>query len=125
MFDDAFISTVDGTVSAPRVASADYNAFFNPLAPNTARYRTGMVSGTPGVHDVRANPQLSGLPEIPYRISEGCIWVGGCTTGQVLAHYRDIYRPAAGSPLINAADPADGVVTAIGAIGPDDTNPVD
>ncbi len=36
MFDDAFISTVDSTVSAPRVGSADYNAFFNPLAPNTA-----------------------------------------------------------------------------------------
>jgi hypothetical protein len=63
--------------------------------------------------------------EIPYRIAEGCIWAGDCTTGQVLAHYRQTYRPAAGSPLVNAGDPADGAGTSIGAIGADDNNPAD
>jgi hypothetical protein len=121
----AFISTATGTVSSPRLSSADYNAWFNPLAPNSIRYLPGLVATTPGAHDVQANPKLSGTAEVPYKISEGCLWVGDCSIGQVLAHYRDIYRPAAGSPLINAGDPADGAGTAIGAVGPDDTNPID
>ena len=41
------------------------------------------------------------------------------------SHYREIYRPATGSPLIGAGDPADGAGTFIGAIGADDTNPID
>jgi hypothetical protein len=74
---------------------------------------------------VTANPQFSGVAEVPYRIAEGCVWLRTCTVGEVLAHYRAIYRPAAASPLINAGDPADGQGTAIGAIGPNDTNPLD
>jgi Concanavalin A-like lectin/glucanases superfamily len=120
----AFISA-DAPVSSPRLSSADYNAFFNPLATHSVRYLTGLVSGTPGVHDVQTDPKLAGLSEVPYRVSEGCIWNGDCTTAQVLAHYRDVYRPVTGSPLIAAGDPTDGAGTAIGAVGPDDTNPVD
>jgi len=121
----AFISTFEGTASTPRVSTADYNAWFNRLASSTARYLSGIVGSSPGAHDVQANPKLAGQAEIPYRIAEGCIWTGVCTTAQVLAHYRDIYRPASDSPLINAGDPADGAGTAIGAVGPDDNNPVD
>ena len=36
---------------------------------------------------------------------------------KMLAHYREAYAPAAGSPLIGAGDPADGAGTNIGAIG--------
>jgi hypothetical protein len=50
-------------------------------------------------------------------MSEGCIWLGSCTTGQVLMHYREIYTPTAGSPLINAGSPADGLGAFIGAVG--------
>jgi len=107
------------------VTSADYNGWFNPLAPSTARYLAGIVANTAGEHDVTGNPLFSGPAEIPYRVSEGCIWSGGCTARQVLSHYREIYRPATGSPLIGAGDPADGAGTFIGAIGADDTNPID
>jgi hypothetical protein len=121
----AFVSTADGTLSSARVISADYNAFFNPLANNTSRYLAGIAQNSPGTHDVQADPKLSGSNEIPYKISEGCIWLGEDTTGRVLSHYRDLYRPATGSPLISAGDPNDGAGTAIGAIGPDTSNPVD
>jgi hypothetical protein len=83
------------------------------------------VQNAPGAHDVQANPKLSGANEIPYKISSGCIWLGEDTAGRVLSHYRDLYRPATGSPLINAGDPADGADTAIGAVGSDTANPVD
>jgi hypothetical protein len=43
----------------------------------------------------------------------------------VLSHYRALYQPAAGSPLIKAGNPADGANIAIGAVGPDTSNPVD
>jgi hypothetical protein len=121
----AFMSTADGATSSPRLASADYNAFFNPLQTQSRSYLPGIVSAAAGVHDVQANPKIAGLAEVPFRIGEGCIWLGSCTASQVLAHYREIYRPTTGSPLINAADPADGAGTAIGAVGPDDSNPLD
>src|SRR5262249_50081320 len=112
-FGSAIVGTDAGPVSAPRVASADYNAWFNPLAPATAHYLAGIVSGAAGAHDVDADPQLRAPSEIPYAVSEGCLWLGTCTTRQVLAHYRSVYRPAAGSPLVGAADPADGAGAAI------------
>ena len=107
------------------MTSADYNAFYSPNGPANIRYLPNIVSNPPGDHDVQANPQLAGASEVPYRISEGCLWQQDCTTGQVLSHYREVYRPTAVSPLIDAGDPADGVGTAIGAVGPDDTNPAD
>jgi hypothetical protein len=124
-FGGAFVGAPGGSVSSPRVTSADYNGWFNPLAPSSTRYLAGIVENTPGLHDVIGNPLFTGQPEVPYRVSEGCIWTGGCTTKQALSRYREIYRPAAGSPMINAGDPADGTGTFIGAIGPDDANPVD
>jgi hypothetical protein len=124
-FSGAFVSTPDGVPATPRVTSADYNAWFNPLATSSMSYLAGVVASTPGEHDVVGNPFLAGQPESPYRISEGCIWLKTCSVGQVLSHYREMYRPAAGSPLINAGDPADGAGTAIGAVGPNTSNPVD
>jgi hypothetical protein len=121
----AFVTTPDGAPSAARVGSADCNAWYNPLAKSTTRYRSGIVQNAPGAHDVQANPRLSGNAEIPYKLSNGCVWLGDYTTGAVLSHYRGIYRPAAGSPLIDAGDPGDGNSTAIGAVGPDDSNPAD
>jgi hypothetical protein len=120
----AFVSAPDDPVSSPRVTSADFNAWFNPLAPNSVRYLPGIVASTPGIHDVQANPHLAGQPEVPYLVSEGCLWTGHCTIGSVLAHYRSLYAPASGSPLINAGDPSDGTGVAIGAIG-DGTHPLD
>jgi hypothetical protein len=124
-FGRAFVSTDEASVSSPRVTSADYNAWFNPLASHSVHYRPGIVANTPGTHDVQTDPKLSGDSETPYRIAESCIWIGTCTIKQILAHYREVYRPATGSPLIGGGDPAAGAGTAIGAVGPDDTNPAD
>ena len=38
------------------------------------------------------------------------------TVSKILARYREIYRPAEGSPLIDAGDPADGDGTDLGAV---------
>ena len=125
-FGKAFVSAPNGSITSARVTSADFNAWFNPLAPHAVHYLPGIVAGTPGVHDVTGDPKLSGAPEIPYRIAESCIWIGSCTVAQVLEHYREVYRPAAGSPLIGAGKPATGSGTvAIGAIGADDSDPTD
>jgi hypothetical protein len=115
----AFVSADGGAVSAPRVTSADYNGWYNPLASGSARYLPGIAQGTPGAHDVQADPKLSGKPEIPFAVPQGCVWLGTYTTGHVLARYRHLYLPASGSPLLGAGDPADGLGTVIGAIGPD------
>lgn len=122
----ALVAAPGGSVAGPRVNTADYNGWYNPLTTaSTVLYLPGIVQNAPGVHDVQTNPQFSGPSEIPYRVSEGCVWVGTCSIGKVLAHYRTIDKPAAGGPLINAGDPADGAGTVIGAIGPNTSNPVD
>jgi hypothetical protein len=120
----AIVSAPDDPVSSPRVTRADYNAWFNPLAPDTIRYLPGIVGTTAGIHDVIANPRLASAPEVPYRVSEGCLWTGHCAVGSVLAHYRSVYAPSAGSPVVNAGDPSDGGGVAIGAIG-DGGHPAD
>jgi hypothetical protein len=111
----AFVSADGGAVSAPRVTSADYNGWYNPLASGSARYLPGIAQGTPGAHGVQADPKLSGKPEIPFAVPQGCVWLGTYTTGHVLARYRHLYLPAGGSPLLGAGDPADGLGTVIGA----------
>ena len=116
-FGNALVSAPEGAVATPRVDRADYNAWFNPLATSAARYLVGVVANPAGANDVTGNPLLAGAAELPYRIAEGCIWAGNCTTGQVLAHYRALYQPTATSPLLDAGDPADGLGTPVGAIG--------
>jgi hypothetical protein len=111
-FSDAFVSGPAGGLT-----SADYNAFYNPLAAKTSAYSAGLVVGTPGAHDLTSDPHFAGTPELPYRISEGCVWSKTYQTSEVLRHYREIYAPAPGSSLTDAADPADGAGTDIGAIG--------
>jgi hypothetical protein len=124
-FGGALVSAPGGVIAAPRVGYADYNAWFNPLAPATTPYLPEIVNGVPGLHDVTANPQFAGTVDLPYRIAEGCIWLGNCSTSEVLARYREIYRLSPGSPLVGAGNPADGQGTMIGAVGADTTNPAD
>jgi hypothetical protein len=103
----------------PRVASADYNCFFHPQAPTAASYDPGLVAQKDaGAHDVHADPKFAEGRLIPYSINEADVWNRKHTVSQVLALYRRRYVPAAGSPLLNAGDPADGKGSYIGAIGP-------
>jgi len=114
---------VSGSAGAG-VTYADYNAWFNPLTTQTTNYSDGLVTA-PGEHDVQGDPVFAGTAEIPYPISAGCIWSRTYTTAEVLAHYRQIYSPGDGSPLIGAGDPADGAGSNIGAIGLGDGDPTD
>jgi hypothetical protein len=118
-FDKAFIKGPPGGLSY-----ADYNDFYNPLATKTSSYDTGLAANA-GAHDLKSDPHFAGQPEIPYRISAGCIWSRTYTTAQVLAHYREVYRPGPGSQLVDAGDPADGTGVDIGAIGEGTTDPAD
>ena len=116
----------EASASAPRIAKADYNAWFNPLAAGTARYLPGLAAGSPGRHDVDGDPRFAeAVPQSPYRIDEGAVWRRTFGVSKVLAHYRALYTPRAGSPLIDAGDPADGAGNDIGAIGAGAAHPAD
>jgi hypothetical protein len=116
----------EAAASSPRIAKADYNAWYNPRATQLGHYLGGLVAGAPGGHDVTGDPQFSAdVPEVPYQIDEGAVWLRQYGVSQVLAHYRALYTPGAGSPLIDAGDPADGPGTDIGAVGAGTADPAD
>ena len=54
---------------------------------------------------------------IPFPFLPEDIWNRTKTVSDVLARYRAMYAPAAGSPLIGAGDPQDGAGGNIGAVG--------
>jgi hypothetical protein len=117
-------SDSDGIVSgAGSLTYADYNDFWNPLATKTSPYSAGLV--TPGSHDLQSDPHFAGTPEQPFQISAGCVWSRTYTTAQALTHYREMYAPASGSPLIDAGDAKDGESTDIGAVGSGAGDPAD
>lgn len=108
----------EATIASPRIAVADYNAWYNPNATTTGRYAPGIVAGTAGTHDVTAPPLFTGdVPQAPYMIDEGMVWQRTYKVSQVLNYYRALYTPRPGSPLIDHGDPADGPGNDIGAVG--------
>jgi len=116
----------ESSVSAPRIANADYNAWFNPLASSTGHYMPGLVGGAAGAHDVTGDPMFAGdVPQVPYQVDEGAVWSRAYGVSQVLGYYRALYTPRAGSPLVDAGDPADGAGNDIGAIGAGADDPAD
>jgi hypothetical protein len=116
---------------------ADYNAFYSPDSSQPENYDAivpGHNEGEPGFagHDVSgtgatgvlngrlaAHP-FAGVRDDPYSVDEAAVWNRQLGMGQVLAGFRDRYRPAAGSPIVDAGDVADndsqGRRTDIGAI---------
>jgi hypothetical protein len=65
------------------------------------------------------------VPQAPYPIDEGMVWLRQLGVSEVLSYYRALYTPKNGSPLIGAGDPADGADDNIGAIGPGASDPLD
>ena len=66
----------------------------------------GIASGTPGGHDVNADPMFTGaVPQAPYQIDDGCGVVAQYGVSQMLGYYRALYTPAPGSPLVDPAIP--------------------
>ena len=118
------------TKPTTRMLYADYNCFFNPLSTNKTIYTLSIEGKTlrkddgfakhdlPVGGDVNAqvDPKFKGpLPkEFPFQDED--IKSGKVTLSQMLAHFRDLYTPAPGSPLIDAGDPADGAGTDIGMV---------
>jgi hypothetical protein len=94
---------------------ADYNLFHNPdsTAPS---YEPGAVAGGNGEHDVADSPRFAVGSEIPYSVDEALVWNRVKRVSEVLAHYRQLYEPAAGSPLVDAGSPGGTSGADIGAI---------
>lgn len=105
-----------------RLGYLDYNLYFSPGAKSHRLYALGVAGKAEkdagfGKHDlVEADPKFKGpLPDV-FPFEDADIQAGKVTVSQMLARFREIYTPEAGSPLIGAGDPADGAGTDIGAV---------
>jgi hypothetical protein len=110
--------------SAGTLVAADYNAFYTPDVTTKDNYAAAdLTEGTtPGfaAHDVgggglgtkdgqlAASPFAGARPvPIDMLVDEGAVWAGTQKVSQILSAFRARYAPAAGSPVIDAGDPAD------------------
>jgi hypothetical protein len=112
------------------LAYGDYNCFFNPDATSLTRYQDAGL----GVHDcggsaLAADPMFARARSVPFPFGDGDIWARRITVSQILAFYRGMYAPSAGSPLIDHGDPVDDTGgtrnTDIGAVGAGQPHPDD
>jgi hypothetical protein len=141
--------TQDGTalIRAPTVMDpmppllyyTDYNLFYNPKSPVQVIYGVGVAGKTMrtdpgfGYNDVPAggapnmqvDPKFTGPIPLSFPFSDDDLIARATTVCQVLAYYRSVYTPAAGSPLTDAGDPQEGAGNDIGAIGSGVDNPLD
>jgi hypothetical protein len=108
----------------------DYNCFYNPDATQVTRY----ASSGFGSHDCggalgSADPKFAQARIVPFPFGDGDIWARRVRVSQILAFYRGVYTPSAGSPLIDQGDPSDDTGgtrnTDIGAVGSGNAHPDD
>jgi hypothetical protein len=123
----------------PRLGYADYNLFYSPKAKVPRNYLLTVADKVErkdagfgrndvprrGEVDAQADPKFKGPIPKAFPFSDDDIRSGKVTVSKILAHYRAVYSPAEGSPLIDAGDPADGKGTNIGAIGSEKDSTVD
>ena len=114
-----------------RLGYADYNLFYNPDARPIQNYAVSVMGKTErldggfgkhdapagGAKDAQVQPKFKGPLPTAFPFTDGDIRARRVTVAKMLAHYRDAYAPADGSPLIGAGDPADGAGSFIGAVG--------
>jgi len=114
-----------------RLGYADYNLFFNPKSKSKTNYALSVAGKTlrkdagfalndaakGGEVDQQVAPQFAGPLPTAFPFKDEEIKAGKVTVSQILAFFRKAYTPAAGSPLIDAGDPADGEGADIGAVG--------
>jgi hypothetical protein len=122
-----------------RLGYADYNLFDNPDASERINYALSVDGKTEradagfALHDVpakgakneQAAARFKGPLPTKFPFDDDDIRARKVTVAQILAHYRDVYSPAAGSPLLGTGDPADGPGSYIGAVGGGDGTPAD
>jgi hypothetical protein len=110
------------------LAYGDYNCFYNPDTSQSTRYG----DGGHGAHDCgggSADPKFAQARIVPFPFGDGDIWARRVTVSQILAFYRGVYAPTAGSPVIDLGDPSDDTGgfrnTDIGAVGAGNAHPDD
>jgi hypothetical protein len=128
-----------GEEKPARLGYADYNLFFSPNARGKRNYLLSVAGKTvrkdagfgkndvprAGQVDEQADPKFKGPIPKAFPFSDDDIKARKVTVSKILAHYREAYTPAEGSPLIGAGDPADGEGINIGAIGSTKASPLD
>lgn len=114
-----------------RLGYADFNLFHNPDAEVRRNYAVAVAGKAErmdagfakndvpagGAKDEQEDPKFAGPIPTAFPFSDEDMKFRKATVSQVLAHYRKAYTPAAGSPVIDAGDPADGPGADIGAVG--------
>jgi hypothetical protein len=120
------------TSPAPaRLGYADYNLFFNPDAKEKQNYALSVRDKTErvdagfakndapagGEKNAQVEPKFAGPVPKEFPFEDADIRSGKVTVAQILGHYRKVYSPADGSPLVGTGDPADGAGAFIGAVG--------
>jgi hypothetical protein len=114
-----------------RLGYADYNLFHSPRVKTPRNYLLSVAGKAErkdagfGLNDVprggavnaQADPKFKGPIPTAFPFSNEDIKSGKVTVSRILAYYREVYSPAADSPLVGAGDPKDGEGTNIGAVG--------
>ena len=116
---NAFVNVPKGTTvhATGATLTADYNFFDNTQA--------NYWDSRHPAHDVGGQAMLTMPPTTSFDLDESAVWRRGTTVSSVLALYRTRYTPKAGSPLIDAGDPAGGAGNDIGAVGAGTPNAAD
>jgi MYXO-CTERM domain-containing protein len=125
------VDAQDMTEPPEHLDYADYNLFFNPDSPTKKLYSATVAGKTErvdagfalndvpkgGAVDQQVDPMFTGpIPRV-FPFDEAMITTRATTTCQILAYYRKVYTPMAGSPLIDAGDPMDKAGNDVGAVG--------
>jgi hypothetical protein len=98
------VSVMGGTLTA------DYNFFASTTTPYS--------DGRKPAHDIFSkDPMMTSPPTVIFDLDEVGVWKRTITVRDILMHYRTAYTPKAGSPAIDAGDPAYGSGNDIGAVG--------
>jgi hypothetical protein len=69
-----------------------------------------------GTIDAEADPKFAGPMVNAFPFNDTDIVSGSVTVAKMLKFFWNMYTPVAGSPLIDAGDPADGIGTDIGVV---------
>jgi len=102
------------SIEGGTLTSADYNAFGNP---QTTNYSDGRKPAHDLSNGAKIDPMLTSPPSVPFDLALDPIWMRSTTVKDILMIYRMRYTPKAGSPLIDAGDPALTSGNDIGAVG--------
>ncbi len=132
------------TQGGDHIMYADYNLFWTPDSPVKVNYAVTVPGKTErtsagfalndvpkgGAVDAQVDPMFAGVAgvgKVPrtFPFDEKDLVTGKLTVCQILAYYRQIYTPGAGSPLIDSGDPADGAGNDVGAVGAGTPNDLD